>query len=81
MDIDFHTIKNELGEQINTLAPIVIGNSVQTGCRWLILKGAMIPDYSTIGANSVVGKKLDQKNDLCVGKHVVKVKENITWEL
>ncbi len=81
MDTDFHSIKNELNEQINSPAPIKVGNNVWIGCRCLILKGAKIPNNSIIGANSVVGKKLDQENCLYVGNPAVKVKENITWEI
>jgi acetyltransferase-like isoleucine patch superfamily enzyme len=45
----------------------------------LILKGAIIPDNSVIGANSFVGKRLEKENALYGGYPVQLLKEEITW--
>jgi acetyltransferase-like isoleucine patch superfamily enzyme len=81
MDTDLHKIKNEFNIQVNCPSPINIGNSVWIGCRNLILKGAIIPDNSIIGANTLVNKELKHKNSIYVGNPVVRVKENVNWEL
>ena len=81
MDTDFHKINTDFGEQINPPAPIIIGNSIWIGCRCLILKGAIIPNNSVIGANTLVNKKLNDENALYAGHPVVKLKENIAWEI
>jgi len=80
MDTDFHKIQNELNEVTNYPSSITVGNSVWIGCRNLILKGAVIPDYSIIGANTLVNKKLKYKNSLYVGNPVFRLKENVSWE-
>jgi len=81
MDTDFHKIKNEFKEQINCPTPINIGNSVWIGSGNLILKGAIIPDNSIIGANSLINKELKYKKSLYAGNPVVRLKENVNWEL
>lgn len=81
MDSDFHKIKNDSNEQINKPEPIVIGNSVWIGCRCLILKGANIPNNAIIGADSLVNKKLDHEHALYAGNPLVKLKENVSWEI
>lgn len=81
MDTDFHKIKNEFNEEINYPSPINIGNSVWIGSSNLILKGAIIPNNSIIGANSLVNKELKYEKSLYAGNPVVRLKENVSWEL
>ena len=72
---------DEFKEQINCPTPINIGNSVWIGSGNLILKGAIIPDNSIIGANSLINKELKYKKSLYAGNPVVRLKENVNWEL
>jgi acetyltransferase-like isoleucine patch superfamily enzyme len=37
MDTDFHKIKNEFGQVINSPRPIIVGDNVWIGCRCLVL--------------------------------------------
>ncbi|MFA6947283.1 MAG: hypothetical protein WC220_15425, partial [Pedobacter sp.] len=41
MDTDFHKIKNENDDIINSPQPIIIGDFVWIGCKCVILKGAV----------------------------------------
>lgn len=81
MDTDFHMIKNEFNEQLNSPSPIKIGDSVWIGSRNLILKGSIIPNNAIIGANTLVNKELKHENSLYAGNPVVRLKENVSWEL
>lgn len=81
MDTDFHSIRIASGEQINNPSPIVVGDSVWIGCKCLILKGAIIPNGSIIGANTLVNKKLEDENAMYAGNPVVKLKDKITWAI
>ena len=79
MDADFHKIQDKSDNILNPPAPIIIGNKVWIGCRCLILKGAIIPDKSVIGANSFVGKHLEKENAVYGGQPVRILKEEIIW--
>jgi len=79
MDTDFHKVKDKAENILNPSAPIIIGNKVWIGCRCLILKGAIIPDNSVIGANSFVGKRLEKENAVYSGQPARILKEEITW--
>jgi acetyltransferase-like isoleucine patch superfamily enzyme len=80
MDTDFHSIKNEKEEIINSPKPIIIGNHVWIGCRSVILKGSIIPDNSIIAINSLVNKELMEENCIYGGSPVKCIKEKISWE-
>jgi acetyltransferase-like isoleucine patch superfamily enzyme len=79
MDTDFHKIKDKSEKILNPPTPIIIGNKVWIGCRCLILKGAVIPNNSVIGANSIVNKHLEKENAVYGGQTVRLLKEEITW--
>lgn len=81
MDTDFHKIKNESGEIINNPQPIIIGNHVWIGSRSTILKGAIIPDNTIIGVNSLVNKELPEGNCIYAGSPAKCVKEKVSWEI
>ena len=81
MDADLHKIKDKTGSVLNAPRPISIGNDVWIGCRCLILKGAIIPDGSILGANSTVSKKLESERCIYVGNPAESVREDITWEM
>jgi len=80
MDTDFHKVKDKANNILNPSAPIIIGNKVWIGCRCLILKGAIIPNNSVIGANSFVGKRLEKENAVYGGQPARLLKEEIIWD-
>lgn len=80
MDTDFHTITNKDGEVLNKPEDIVIGDKVWVGCRCLILKGAVIPGNSVIGANSVISTKFEEEHSLYVGIPARKLRDQILWK-
>lgn len=81
MDTDFHTIRNQTDEIINKPQPIRIGDKVWLGCRCTILKGAVIPSGSVVGAGATITGILEQENGLYVGTPGRLSKQNINWEL
>jgi len=79
MDGDGHEIFDEDGKIINENKPIIIGNHVWIGCRCTILKGAVIPDNSIIGAGSLVTKSLETPNSIYFGQPIKLFKNDIHW--
>lgn len=81
MDTDFHEIRNNDGEIINSPQPIVVGNNVWIGCRSTILKGVHIADNNVIAACSVITNSITQTNCITAGngKKTEIIKENIEW--
>ena len=77
---DSHSILNMDGERMNPAKDIFVGKHVWIGAGSVLLKGSSIPDESIIGMNSMVNKKLDEKNSLYVGSPVKKVKTGVTWD-
>ena len=65
---DGHIILDrKTGEVINPPEDTVIGDNVWVGMRVMVLKGAVIPNGSVIGAMSMVNKKFDEENILIAG--------------
>lgn len=79
MDTDFHKIYDKTDTQINPNKPIIIGNNVWIGCRNLILKGAVIPDNSIIGANSSVTNDISGEEGLFAGQPIKLIKKDVYW--
>jgi acetyltransferase-like isoleucine patch superfamily enzyme len=80
MDTDFHKVKNDKREIINSPQPIIIGDNVWIGCRSIILKGSVIPKNSIIAINSLVNKELLVDNCIYGGSPVRCLKKNTYWE-
>lgn len=56
-DTDFHFVYNINSKVVkNQCSPIIIGKNVWLGNRVSICKGAHLPDYSIVAANSMVNK-------------------------
>ncbi|MHC0442757.1 acyltransferase [Flavobacterium sp. 3-210] len=81
MDTDFHKIKDGNNSIINEPKDVIIGENTWIGCRCLILKGAIIPPNSIIGANTTVSKKLESENCLYAGNPINCIKTNVKWEV
>ena len=45
----------------------------------MVLKGAVIPNGSVIGAMSMVNKKFDEENILIAGAPAEKIRSDIEW--
>lgn len=67
------------GEVINPPEDIVIGDNVWVGMRVMILKGAVIPKGSVVGAMSMVNKKFEEENILIAGTPAEKIRSDIEW--
>lgn len=77
---DGHIILDrKTGEVINPPEDIVIGDNVWVGMRVMILKGAVIPKGSVVGAMSMVNKKFDEENILIAGTPAEKIRSDIEW--
>ena len=77
---DGHIILDrKTGEVINPPEDIVIGDNVWVGMRVLILKGAVIPKGSVVGAMSMVNKKFDEEHILIAGAPAEKIRSDIEW--
>lgn len=81
MDTDFHHIYDKNKNIINAPKEIIVGDKVWIGCRNTILKGAVIPKNSIIGANSLVASKLPEENAIYTGNPAKKIKENYEWTI
>ncbi|MBQ8668401.1 acyltransferase, partial [bacterium] len=49
------------------------------GMRVMILKGAVIPKGSVVGAMSMVNKKFEEENILIAGTPAEKIRSDIEW--
>lgn len=69
----------ETNQKVNNDDDIHIGNHVWIGMDVTVLKGAIIPDDSIVGASSVVTKKFSESNSVIAGFPAKVVKTGITW--
>lgn len=74
-----HSILNSEGQRINPAQSIKIGNHCWIGHSSMILKGAIVPDGSIIGAASLYTGKFTDTNAIYAGSPAKKIKENISW--
>lgn len=68
-----HSIDLEKSKQM--ASPVEIGDFCFVGTSCVILKGSRLPDYSVLGANSVLNKKLSTPYRLYAGNPAVEKKE------
>lgn len=77
---DGHVILDrKTGELLNPPEDIIIGDNVWLGMRVLVLKGAVIPNGSVVGAMSMVNKKFDEEHILIAGSPAKKIRSDIEW--
>lgn len=79
MDTDFHKIMKD-NIHVNEDGDIIVGDSCWIGCKSLILKGAIIPNNTVIGAGSIVTKSLSASNAVYYGNPIALKQENIEWQ-
>lgn len=77
LDTDFHKIF--VGDkQTNVDRPIIVGDHVWICSGSQILKGAVIPSNSVIGARSLISANLPEGNAIYYNNH--DMKQGISWE-
>ena len=60
---------------------ITIGDNVWIGTGVNILKGAVLPSGTIVGARSVVTRRFDKENCIIVGNPAKIVRDNIQWTM
>ena len=79
MDTDFHSVINLIDRRISTChSPIVIGDSVWTGQKVMILKGVHLGKGSIVASCAVVTKSFNENNVLIAGNPAVVKRNNVT---
>lgn len=83
MDTDFHeTIDISTNERSNPKSPIKIGDNNWIGIRTSILKGTITPDFTIIGACSVLNKQYNTPEySIIAGKPPKVAKNNVKRDL
>ncbi|SCP99688.1 acyltransferase [Anaerobium acetethylicum] len=76
---DYHAILNTEGRRINPSEDVTIGNHVWIGTGTSVLKGAVVPDNSIVGASSLVTKKFSEENIIIAGNPARAVKSGVNW--
>ena len=74
-----HSILNSDGLRINPAKSIRVGNHCWIGHSVFILKGAVVPDGSIVGVNSLYNKVFTKSNAIYAGIPAQIIKENISW--
>lgn len=76
-DSDFHklTSQDKNNKEHIPYKPIIIGSNNWFGVKCLILKGSQTPDYCTIGAYSLLNKKIDVPPYSIIGGNPVILKK------
>lgn len=64
-----------VGRNRQESAPVTIGKYAMVGARCMIVKGAVLPDYSVLGAQSVLTKKMTTPYGLYAGNPATLVRE------
>lgn len=80
MDNDGHPIYDKYRTLMNENKAVTIGDNVWIGCRCTILKGAVIPDGTVVGTNTIVRKCLNTENAIWGGTDARMLKKDIYWE-
>jgi acetyltransferase-like isoleucine patch superfamily enzyme len=75
MRTSFFTHGIDLQENRQDAAPITIGNYCMIGATCVILKGAVLPDYSVLGANSTLQKAYAEPYTLYSGVPAMPVRQ------
>lgn len=80
MDTDFHKLtKVNEGGYSKGYAPISIGSDTWFGMRCVVLKGTVLPDYCTIGAQSLLSGKQDVPSYSVLAGNPLQLKKTGVW--
>ena len=75
-DSNFHFTYDGVNHLIgNALGSVRLGNNVWIGNRCTVAKGALLLDYTIIGSNSLVSKKLENDFEGGLGRHACPLEE------
>ena len=70
----------ETGEVINRTRPIVVGSNVWIGAGAVLLKGAVLPDWSIVGTTSLVTRAFSEPFTAIAGNPARVVRSNVEWD-
>lgn len=78
---DGHSLFND-GEELpyNEPQDVIIGDDVWVATNCTILKGAVIPSNTVVGASSVVTKKFTEEGTILAGNPAKVIRKNISWK-
>ena len=80
VDTDFHKLtKVNGGGYSKGYAPVSIGSDTWIGMGTLILKGTLLPDYTTVGARSLLSGKYDVPSYSILGGSPAVLKKTGYW--
>lgn len=80
VDTDFHKLtKVNGGGYSKGYAPVSIGSDTWIGMGTLILKGTLLPDYTTVGARSLLSGKYDVPSYSILGGSPATLKKTGYW--
>lgn len=78
---DYHGIYDNTGKRINYDKDITIGSHVFIGFGCKIMKGAVVPYGSMIGADAVVSGKFTEENVILAGNPAKVIRNDIIWDI
>ena len=79
MDSNFHRLKNEAGEFVNTgVGAIVIGNYNWIATRCMVMPGTHTQDYTIVAANSLINRTIDESKVIVAGSPAT-IKKRGIW--
>ena len=80
MDTDYHSVVID-GIKKPITSPISIGDKVWIGARATVLKGAVIPNNSVVGAGTIIsGQKYNEEGIILCGVPSRVTRQGIAWE-
>jgi acetyltransferase-like isoleucine patch superfamily enzyme len=80
MDTDEHPLLDKEGNRINPDKAITIGNHVWIGCKCILLKGATVPDNTTVAAGTLLTSGISGTHQVIGGNPPTVLKKDVTWE-
>ena len=79
MDTDEHPLFDKTGNRINPDKAIEVGNHVWIGCKCTLLKGAKVPDNTTIAAGTLLKSAFTGSNQVIGGNPPTVLKSEVNW--
>lgn len=80
IDTDFHRLTREDGKPVKAYGKIKIGNNVWFGNNCIVLKNALVPEYVTVAAGTMISQPLDIPKKTIIGSsNEVKILKKGIW--